>query len=129
MKRLKSIPRDDFEVVFAEHWKPVELRGDAMPCFAQSVPESKLCQVLASGEYAASGEHYPCKRLRDAQLVGGIDVWRHAPDDPVDYNKDWYAVLSSSSTPEILYVDGPRKDAEHWSTKIPDRYLNVKVIC
>lgn len=61
-------------------------------------------------------------------MKGGIDVWRDAPDDPVAYNKDWYAVLASAAEPEIMFVDGPHKDGEHWSDEIPPRYVDIKVI-
>ncbi len=43
------------------------------------------------------------------------------------YSKDWYAILASPSTPELLYAAGPQKDSEHWSPDIPDRYHGVKI--
>ena len=127
MRRLKKIHRSEFEVVFAEDWEPVTLEGEAIPSFARGFPGTLRCTFIASGE-AQAEVPYPSRRLPDARLVGGIDVWREAPDDPVSYNKDWYAVLSSVADPDALYLDGQQKDSEHWLDRIPSRYAKVKVI-
>jgi hypothetical protein len=37
-------------------------------------------------------------------------------------------VLASSATPDVLYIDGPKQDAEHWWPEIPDRYTGAKII-
>lgn len=127
MNRLKTMPRSDFEVVLAENWRPVILEGDAMPEFTRRIPREIRCCIIASGQYQASVP-YPCSQLPDAHLVGGIDAWRYADDDPQPYNKDWYAILASPSTPELLYAAGPQKDSEHWSPDIPERYQGIKII-
>lgn len=127
MRRLKKIQKSEFEVVFAAEWKPVTLEGDAIPSFARNFPGTLRCTFIASGEVQAAA-HYPTPLLPDARLVGGIDVWREAPDDPVPYNKDWYAVLESDTDKGSLFLDGPQKDSEHWHDKIPSRYIGARVV-
>ncbi len=127
MKRLKKIRRSEFEAVFVEDWEPVYLEGEAMPGFARGIPGAVRCCVIASGQDLAS-VRYPCPQLPGARIVGGIDVWRHSPDDPEPFNKDWYRVLESPETPDTLYVEGPHKDSEHHHPRIPERYSGVKVI-
>jgi hypothetical protein len=59
-------------------------------------------------------------------LIGGIDIWRKAPDDPVPLNKDWYAVVEVNGEPKYL-VDGPFKDDENWSHSLPERLKSVEI--
>ena len=63
-----------------------------------------------------------------SQLVGGIDVYRHSPDDPLPFNKDWYAVVTHPDDPIMLLVDGPQKDAEHWLESIAERYEGLEIL-
>lgn len=127
MNRLKRIKRDDFKVVFAEDWEPVYLEGNAMPKFGRSIPDGVRYCIIASGGCEARVP-YRCAQLHDPRLVGGIDIWRNAFDDPVAYNKDWYAVLASESDPDVFFIDGPQKDGEHWSDEIPKRYEGAKIV-
>ena len=59
--------------------------------------------------------------------VGGIEVYRNSPDDPVRYNKDAYVILNDLpqlDDSSILRVLGPQEessDPEHWLDEIPDR--------
>src|SRR6185503_17756654 len=106
------MPRDQFEEVLQRRWTPVELVGDALPGFARAIPERVRYRILASGE-AHANIPYGSESVPSARLIGGIDVYRHAPDDPVPLNKDWYAVLTASGETRILLVDGPFKDDEH----------------
>ncbi|HVS64392.1 MAG TPA: hypothetical protein VMT85_12920 [Thermoanaerobaculia bacterium] len=127
MSRPKKIRRSEFEAVFVEDWEPVTLQDDAIPSFARRLAGEVSCTFIASGQTLASVP-YVLRGVPDATLVGGIDVWRDSPDDPVAYNKDWYAVLASETDPEVLFVDGPQRDAEHWRDAIPSRYADAKVI-
>jgi hypothetical protein len=61
-------------------------------------------------------------------LVGGIDVYRHAPDDPKPLNKDWYAVIDLPEDREHLLVDGPQRDHEHWIDRVPPRLAPKKIL-
>lgn len=129
MARIKKISRALFEVVMDRHWTPVELVEDALPEFAKAVPSEVRFRVLASGEYnAAVVRNYTSKLIPAGELVGGVDVYRNAPDDPVALNKDWYAVVRSPHDPTMLLVDGPIRDDEHWLHELPGRYQGVEVL-
>jgi hypothetical protein len=123
MGRVKEILISEFEEVFQRNWEPVVLVGDALPGFTKSIP---ACCIIASGEISFSGL-YSSQRTR-GRLVGGIDVYRHSPDDPVPLNKDWYAVVASGDNPSVLLVDGPLKDSEHWLGEIPQRYARAELV-
>lgn len=57
-----------------------------------------------------------------------MDVYRNAPDDPVPFNKDWYAVVAHPDDPTMLLVDGPQKDAEHWLESISERCTGIEIL-
>ena len=124
MPRRKTIRTSDFLPVFAEEWRPVILEGDAMPPFARSVPEALLCCTIASGQDSIAT---PSRLVRSGYRVGGVEIYRHSPDDPVPLNMDRYTIVTTGD-PETLAVDGPFKDGEHWVTEIPARYQGIKVI-
>jgi hypothetical protein len=126
MPKRKYIHTKDFNIVFAEDWKPVVLKGEAMPAFARAIPDAIRCCIIASGQYINT-RPYSSRLVSSGYLVGGMDIYRHAPDDPVPLNKDWYAIVSSDD-PDVLVVDGPYKDNEHWLSNIPSRYQGAKVI-
>jgi hypothetical protein len=126
MSNIKFIPVSDFEPVFERQWRPVVLQGQALPPRFRSLPDALGCEFIASGERLATTP-YPSRRLRNARLVGGIDVYRDAPDDPVALNKDWYAVLAVDSHPDLLFVER-RRDSEHWIDERPARYDGIEVI-
>lgn len=115
--RPKAMPRIEFSDVQDRDWTPVELVGDAVPRFLSGIPRNVAHRFLASG-------HHDCST--EGTLVGGIDVYRHAPDDPVALNKDWYAVRASGDA--RLRVEGPFKDAEHWLDEVPERYRHIEVL-
>ena len=115
--RIKTMLKTEFSQVQDRDWTPVELTGEAVPRFLSGIPCNVAYRFLASGEhnYATEGA-----------LVGGIDVYRYAPDDPVALNKDWYAVRARGDA--TLRVEGPFKDREHWIDKVPERYDGSEVL-
>lgn len=127
MKRVKMISMEQFKEVMDRNWVPVELVGDALPDFAAGIPAERLHSFLASGQYQCSVA-YKSTMIPSGHLIGGIDVYRNAPDDPVALNKDWYAVVSSDQDDTMFLVDGPIKDDEHWIDEIPKRYAGVKIV-
>jgi len=114
--RVKTMRMDEFSDIQARNWTPVEFVGDAVPEFLSGVPRHVAFRFLASGENNAA----------DSALVGGIDVYRRAPDDPVALNKDWYAVRANADG--VLRVHGPIRDAEHWLDEVPRRYEGIEVL-
>lgn len=127
MKRVKKIPRAEFECIFEQNWKPMVLEGEALPNFARGIPEATRHCFIASGEIRGDGP-YSSDLIIGGRLVGGIDIYRHSPDDPVKFNKDWYAVVACDDSCAVLFVDGPRKDTEHWLNEIPERYSGAEII-
>lgn len=109
------------------HWTPVELRDESLPDFARSNPENTLYRFLASGE-ANNASPYSSRTVPSGRLVGGFDVYRHSPDDPVRLDKDWYAVIDPGQNSDTLLVDGPIKDHEHWLNEVPERFDGVQLL-
>lgn len=129
VKRVKKISVEQFEKIGQREWRPIEVVGDAVPDFLQGIPEERLHRIVASGTLCkCNGLVYSGEVLPSGLLVGGIDVYRNAPDDPVELNKDWYAVIQISETDTILLVEGPIKDDEHWIDEIPRRLKGVEVL-
>lgn len=126
--KLKLMPAAEFEVVMKHNWNPVKLVGDALPTWMENIPESVMAETLASGNGVAEARQYSSEQIPSGQLVGGIDVYRHAPDDSVPFNKDWYAVVIHPNDPTMLLVDGPQKDAEHWLESIAERCKGVRIL-
>ena len=127
VKRVKKISKKQFEEVIRRNWVPVRLVGDALPDFARGIPKQVLHTFLASGQYKYEAP-YKSAMIPSGNLIGGMDVYRNAPDDPVALNKDWYAVVSSDQDETMFLVEGPIKDDEHWIDDIPKRYAGVQVV-
>jgi len=125
--RIKKMPREQFKVVLQREWIPVKLVGDALPDWAKGISEKVLHSVIASGT-KTSGLPYRSATIPSGRLVGGLDVYRYAPDDPVELNKDWYAVVVVPHQDNTLLVDGLFKDTEHWLNDIPSRLKEIEVL-
>ncbi|TAK94640.1 MAG: hypothetical protein EPO07_16415 [Verrucomicrobia bacterium] len=125
--KLKFMTVEEFRVVMERNWTPVQFVGDALPSWMQNIPESIMAGVLLSGTGPVSSQSYSSKQIPSGELIGGIDVYRHSPDDPVPFNKDWYAVVKHPGDPTMLIVDGPQKDAEHWLESISERCRELEV--
>lgn len=127
--KLKKMPLEEFARVRHRDWLPVQLVAHAIPSWLQSVPDEILDCVHASGTLNVShNAAYSSALIPSGDLIGGIDVYRRAPDDPVKLNKDWYAVVTCENAPTMLFVDGPFKDGEHWLDEIPSRLQRVEVL-
>lgn len=123
------MPVAEFEQVMQRKWIPVILEESALPSWAKGIPQSVLAATLASGTLPTeASQTYSTKQIHSGQLIGGMDIYRHAPDDPVPLNKDWYAVIAHPSDPTMLLVDGPQKDAEHWLKSISKRCAGLEIL-
>lgn len=115
--RVKLVPAEEFAPIQDHDWSPVEL---AEPLSAmRGVPRGMLYKFLASGQHNYETE------MR-AERVGGFDLYRESPDDPVRYNKDHYDVYPAQNG--MLRIVGPLKDDEHWIDDLPLRYRGAPVI-
>jgi hypothetical protein len=127
--KLKKMPLEEFDEVRHRDGLPVQLVAQAIPCWLQSVPDEILDCVHASGTLnVPHNAAYRSALIPFGHLIGGFDVYQRAPDDPVKLNKDWYAVVTCKSEPNMLFVDGPFKDGEHWLDEIPRRLQRVEVL-
>jgi hypothetical protein len=128
--KLKKMSLAEFEDVRKRDWVAVELVGDALPKWARAIAESSIfATALASGTCnIAQSQPYQSAHIPSGQLIGGIDVYRRSPDDPVPFNKDWYAVVSVSDDSTMLLVDGPQKDAEHWLSDLATRCKGLEIL-
>jgi hypothetical protein len=127
--KLKKMPLSEFQAVMTREWTPVKLVGDALPSWASGIPESVLATALASGTCNVDqSKLYHSEQIPAGQLIGGFDIYGHAPDDPVPFNKDWYAVVKGPDDSTVLLIDGPQKDAEHWLFSIAEPCGLVEVL-
>jgi hypothetical protein len=111
--RNKFMSNDEFTGVQQHDWSPGRLSHGARPGWMKNMPTGV---ALASGS-TDSGLPYHELAGGSGTIVGGIAYYRLAPDDPVDYNKDCYLVISGMN-PSGLVVVGPSKDNEHWTNTI-----------
>lgn len=125
--RIRKMPIEQFEDVMKNKWIPVKLEDGSIPSFLENIPKDRLNSIYASGD-SIPGIVYCDKIIPSGDLIGGIDVYRNASDDPVNLNKDWYAVISMPNDKTRLLIRGPIKDHEHWINDIPDRLKGVKVL-
>lgn len=125
-KRFKKLSFKQFHEIQKRKWEPVKLIGDAIPDFLMSAPEGLIHSVYASGTVIS--EHLYNETLTLGNHIGGIEVYRNAPDDPVNLNKDVYAVFANTENDLMLLVYGPMKDKEHWIDEIPDRLDGVDIL-
>lgn len=123
---VKKMPMSQFMAVMRRNWVPVELCGEAVPDWARNIPSEISHSIMASGTIFG-GAPYSSEQIPSGELIGGIDVYRKSPDDPVELNKDWYAVVVVPGTDGMLLVDGPFKDAEHWLNELPQRLKGVGI--
>ena len=120
--RIKKAPEEFYKDALSLDYKPVKLSPDAYPNFLKSMPPERLNSMYMSGPYE-SEETYCGKTL-----IGGMDVYRNAPDDPVKYKKDWYAIFKDPQDARMLLFKGPIKIFdEHWIDELPHRLKNVQI--
>ena len=73
-----------------------------MPTWLRNIPSDTLHSVYASGG-GGIPSNYSGGAISSGVLIGGIDVYRNAPDDPVELNKDWYPVFSIAEADTIFF--------------------------
>ena len=122
------MPVTEFEAVMKRNWTPVKLVGDALPSWMKNIPKSVMVETLASGTGVNSSPLYSSRQIPSGQLIGGMDIYRHSPDDPVPFNKDWYAIVAHPEDPTVLLVDGPQRDAEHWVESITEQCKGIEIL-
>ena len=108
--RDKFMTYGEFTGIQQHEWSAVKVSENARPTWMKNVPTGI---TLASGA-SCTGISY----RGSGTIIGGIDHYRLASDDPVAYNKDNYIVVSGINASGLLAI-GPSKDGEHWTDTIP----------
>ena len=127
MKRVKRLRPEQYGIIAAHSWTPVKLEGTCIPeCFSR-IPKGVVHSIYASGTCPGGGIDYSDQCIGTAQLIGAIEIYRYAPDDPVELNKDRYAVVITPGDTADYIISGPMRDSEHWLDEIPERYIGAVV--
>jgi hypothetical protein len=129
MGRLKFTHIAEFSNVLERGWdRPVVLQGEAIPEFLDGIPEEARYCFIASGSLQAPLP-YRSSLIPEGLRVGGMYVFRHAPDDPVCFNRDDYSIVFSNTEADTLLVDGPFKHpTDHWANEVPAHLQDIEVI-
>ena len=114
-KRDKKISEEEFKEVQNRKWVKVVILKKQFPELLKNIPDDIYEFALASGSF----DPYVDYGNEGARIVGGIDVYRSAPDDLLKYNKDHYIVLETDYNDGMLLVKGPNKPVDHWLNKMP----------
>jgi hypothetical protein len=117
----------EFRKVMKKEWHPVRLDKKNIPSFLGGVPIDKIHSVYASGTFSPEWESLPNGYpFTSGQHIGGFEVYRNAPDDPFNLNKDGYAVFHFPNDSILVIADLDKEDdPEHWVNEIPDRLKNA----
>lgn len=125
--KFKKAPAEIYKGVFNSNYTPLELHPNLYPKFVKSIPSEKLHRVYISGSYEPAEPGAGLATISGETLIGGMDVYRHAPEDPKQYNKDWYAIFRDQTDERVLLFQGPFKDNEHWLDELPERLKNAEI--
>lgn len=117
----------EFSEIMEKEWHPVRLDGKHIPSSLRRIPIDKIHSIYASGTLYPEWESLPTGYpITSGQHVGGIEVYRYAPDDPLNLNKDGYAVFYLPNDSLLVIADlDKEEDPEHWVDEIPDRLKNA----
>jgi len=126
----KIISREKFAKIIKKYkWAPVKLPREHCPTIFKNIPKEKIVIVAASGDFTEPIEEV-LHEQNISGVVGGIDVVRWDKNDVKigkPFNKDHYIVLETESD-DILIIEGPLKDNEHWLSEIPVRLEKAKIL-
>lgn len=129
--KIKTVSRIEFAKIIEQHkWAPVKLLRKQYPAIFRNIPEKKVAMVAASGDFTEPiGELLHERNI--SGVIGGIDVIRRDNNDikiGYPFNKDHYVIFKSTPSGDILIMEGPFKDNEHWLSEIPERLKNARVL-
>lgn len=124
--RIKKVPREVFDEIASLRWEPVQFTPETMPECLSDIPSKVLCCAFGSIS-PSQATPYPKCGLLIGDLIGGVDVYRYSPEDPVPLNRDWYALVKPYDDSRYYLLDGPRKPHNHWLEKIPATLRNARI--
>jgi len=126
MSRIKTVTKDEIHDLISYDWEPVQFTLDSIPACLSGIPSDVF--FTAYGSISPSqATPYSSPAIPGGQLIGGIDVFRHSPDDPVPLNKDWYALVELDGDDCIYFIEGPKKLHDHWRDDLPARLKNARL--
>jgi hypothetical protein len=124
--RIKKVPKEIFDEIASLRWEPVQFTPETMPACLSGIPSNVLC--CAYGSISPSqATPYPDCGVPIGDLIGGVDVYRYSPDDPVPLNRDWYALVKPYDDSRCYLLDGPRKPHNHWLEEIPGTLRHARI--
>lgn len=126
MSRLKTVFKAQLRDLISCDWEPVQFTPDSMPACLSGIPADVFYTAYGSISPSQAAP-YSSPAIPGGQLIGGIDVYRHSPDDPVLLNKDWYALVEPDDNSRVYLLDGPKKPHDHWLDHLPDRLENARL--
>ena len=127
-KRFKRMNLSEFRPVMEKGWTPVQISSENIPQFLQRLSQEKIHSIYASGTFSPQWTSLPSgyTTMSSGLHAGGMEVYRFAPDDPVELNKDGYAIFFVPSESFLLVADLEKDgDREHWIDDIPDRLKGI----
>lgn len=125
MKERKKVDPQIANDILNQNWVRYEIVNHSLFPGLDSIPSGVVAHVYFSGSFSANAP-YSSSAVSSATLIGGAEIFRNSPDDPVKYNKDTYAIVMIPGS-GYIYVDGPFKDHEHWIDEIPNRFAGTQI--
>jgi len=126
MSRIKTVTRAQLQDLISCDWEPVQFTLNSIPACLSGIPPDVF--YAAYGSISPSqATPYSSPAIPGGQLIGGIDVIRHSPDDPVLLNKDWYALVEPDGDSRMYLLDGPKNPHDHWLDDLPARLKNARL--
>lgn len=124
--RTKKVPREPFDEIGSVYSEPVQFTPETIPACLSGIPSDILCSVYGSVSPSQATPYYDCDN-RIGDLIGGVDVYRYSPDDPVPLNRDWYPLVQLDDDSCCYLLDGPKKPPDHWLEEIPGRLKGARI--
>jgi len=124
--RTKKVPREPFDELGSVYSEPVQFTPETIPACLSRIPPDILCSVYGSVSPSQATPYYDCDN-RIGDLIGGVDVYRYSPDDPVPLNRDWYPLVQLDDDSCCYLLDGPKKPPDHWLEEIPGRLKGARI--
>ncbi len=125
MKESKKVDPTIANEILNQNWVRYEIVNEPLFPGLASIPSGVVAHVYFSGSWSSNAP-YSSSAVKSGTLIGGAEIFRYSPDDPVNYNKDSYAIVQIPGS-GYVYVDGPFKDHEHWINDIPGRFVGTQI--
>jgi len=123
---IKEVPREVFDEIASPQCEPVQFTPETMPACFSGLPSDVLCCAYGSVSPEQAIPYFN-RGAPIGDLIGGVDIYRHSPDDPVPLNRDWYALVKPYDDSRCYLLDGPKRPHDHWLEQIPGRLKGARI--